>query len=111
MSKNLVLESTRPLIENPSHVRIDKSAVETAAQNFAQEELEIPGWEAPVFLENTDNHTIDFLFLGNAINFAYTNFDFWFFISYINTDLKNCALQRERNREEVLFNWRGCKYV
>ena len=75
MGENKVLESTRFLIEDPEYVFIDKSKLEEVAERFAQEELIIPSWESPVMLDGMGTEFIDFVFLGNSINFAYTDFE------------------------------------
>lgn len=72
--KNKVLESTRFLIESPEHVHIDEEQVDKTAKRFSQEELSIPPWDLPIYMSGTSKHVIDFFFLANSINFAYTDF-------------------------------------
>lgn len=74
MGENKVLESTKVLVENPKYVFIDKSKLEEVAERFSREELTIPSWDAPVYLEGKSNEVIDFFLLGDSINFAYTDF-------------------------------------
>lgn len=61
-------------------VRIDDGAVRSVADEWADEAFETPGWRAPVFPDESDPGTsvadvIDFLFLGNAVNFAFRDFE------------------------------------
>jgi hypothetical protein len=72
---NQVLESTRFLVENPQYVFIDRKKLEETAKRFAGQELIIPSWNLPVFMEGKSEEVIDFFFLGNTINFAYMDFD------------------------------------
>lgn len=72
--RNEVLDSTRFLVESPKYVFINKDKLEETAQRFAKEELKIPNWELPVNLEGKTKEVIDFFFLGDSINFAYTDF-------------------------------------
>ena len=75
MGENTVLESTRFLIEDPDYVFINQDKLKETAERFSQEELIIPSWEDPISLEGTGPEVIDFMFLGNSINFAYTDFE------------------------------------
>ncbi len=72
---NLVLESTRGLIENPTYVKINTDKVKEVAERFSQDNMEIPKWDALVFPDAKDKSTIDFLLLANTINFAFTDFE------------------------------------
>ena len=73
---NNVLESTRFLVEHPKYVFINNHKVKEVAKEFAKEELKIPRWDAPVFPETDDIETIvDFLCVGNLVNFAFTDFE------------------------------------
>lgn len=74
MGNNPVLESTKFLINNPKHVFIDYSKLTEIAKIFAEQELELPKWDLPVHTSEKDNNTIDFFFLQNSINFAFTDF-------------------------------------
>jgi hypothetical protein len=38
-------------------------------------DFSIPSWDAPVFLDGKDSSVVDFLFLGNSINFAFRDFE------------------------------------
>ncbi len=74
MSPNPVLKSVKPVVEQSQHVSINHDKLKEAARRYATEDLIIPDWNAPVFPSVTNKDTIDFLFLGNSINFAYTDF-------------------------------------
>jgi len=75
LGENKVLETTGRIIADPQYVTIDSERLDEVAQRFAQEDLIIPSWDAPVFPEKSDEKTIDFFMLGNSINFAFTHFD------------------------------------
>ncbi|MBN2052538.1 hypothetical protein JW756_03470 [Candidatus Woesearchaeota archaeon] len=71
---NTVLDSTRFLVENPQYVFIYRDNLEETATKWAAEKLEIPAWTLPVFMGGKSREVIDFFFLGNTINFCYTDF-------------------------------------
>ncbi|MCR4327186.1 MAG: queuosine salvage family protein [Nanoarchaeota archaeon] len=73
--ENKVLETTKLIIENPKYVFINNKNVEELAEKWSKENLEIPGWEMPVYLSGKTEEVIDSFFLGDSINFAYTDFD------------------------------------
>ena len=75
MTKNTVLESTKPLIESPQYVFINKERLEDVAKRWSQEDLQVPSWEEPVFLGGAFVDMVDSFMLGNAINFAYVDFN------------------------------------
>jgi len=74
-NQNPVLESTRLLIESPRYVHINEAIISQTAHKFAQEELELPKWDAPVYPKKNNKQLIDFVLLANSINFAFTDFD------------------------------------
>lgn len=72
---NLVLETTKVLMENPKYVTVCESKLEEIAKKFSKEPLFIPSWNGPVFLKGRTEEVIDFFMLANSINFAYTDFE------------------------------------
>jgi len=75
MGYNSVLDSTRFLVEMPEHVFINNKKLEEVAQRFAGEDLPLASWDAPVYPSENNNELIDFVFLANSINFAFTDFE------------------------------------
>lgn len=71
---NPYTESLRPVWDNPTSVFVDQERLEVVAQGLAAESLRIPSWNDPVFLSQDDERLVDFLGVGNAINFAFTDF-------------------------------------
>lgn len=71
---NRVLASTEQLAKNSEFVFVNSEVLDVVAKRFAGEDLKIPFWDAPVFLDGSDNDVFDFFLVGNAINFAYTDF-------------------------------------
>ncbi len=47
----------------------------TYVDSLGDKNLGLPDWKLPVFLEGNDGKTIDYFFLGNAINFAFNDFE------------------------------------
>lgn len=73
--KNPVLPTTKEITSNPKYVTIDTQKIDILAEKYAQEELPLPNWDAPVFLPDTNFDTIDFFFAANSINFLFTDFE------------------------------------
>lgn len=71
---NAVLQSTELLTLNPEYVFINNDKVAQIAQQWAQEEFLAPDWSAPVFPDELTPQTVEFFLLGNALNFAFTDF-------------------------------------
>jgi hypothetical protein len=71
---NPYTESLRPIWDNPRCVHLDDKALGHVAEQIATQDLPIPNWRNPVFPEN-DVEFVDFIGLGNAINFAFTDFE------------------------------------
>lgn len=74
MGENPVLQSTNRLAEAAHYIQIHYKKLAETAQMFTQEELKIPTWEEPAYLEGKDERIIDFFLLGNSMNFAFTDF-------------------------------------
>ncbi len=54
-------------------VKINIEKLDEYAQIWAQEDLPIPDWRMPVYLEADDNAFIQFLGIGNALNYCFSN--------------------------------------
>ncbi len=74
MTTNPVLESTKILIENPEYVFINNQKIEQLAKKWSKLNLKRTSWNNPVFPKENSKETIDFFFLINTINFAFTDF-------------------------------------
>lgn len=79
-SRNPVRTSVARLVPHLRHVTIDATAIDATAAELATDEFELPAWRAPVFPDERTQGTtaadvVDFLFVGNAINFAFRDFE------------------------------------
>lgn len=74
-SRSPVLLSLEPVIAESRDVRTVPDRVEAAADWMAYEGFGPPVSPFPLPWDATDEETIDFLFVGSCINFAYTDFD------------------------------------
>lgn len=72
--ENPVLESTKGIYENSKHIKVNKDQIIKISEQFAKEDLVIPEWNDPVFLDTNWWEVVDFFFLANSINFAFTDF-------------------------------------
>lgn len=62
------------------YVSINQDRIRSVGDNWADDEFELPEWRLPVFIDESDggttaNDVIDFLFIGNSINFAFRDFN------------------------------------
>lgn len=74
VSKNPFWESLKPIWNSPTCVWVSHTDVIRVANALATEDFTIPSWHEPVFPEK-DEEFFDFIAVGNAINFAFTNFE------------------------------------
>lgn len=63
-----------------NHIIINKNRIDKLAAEWATEEFRLPDWRAPVFPNESEagtsvDNVLDFLFIGNSINFAFRNFN------------------------------------
>lgn len=72
---NPVLKSLKPVIKNSKHVWTIEEKVKEIAPRIAEEELKLPDWNVPVYIEESSKRTVDFIMLFNSINFAFTEFE------------------------------------
>lgn len=68
------------LVPELKFVGIDEGQISTLAAELATEDFVLPRWQAPVFPSTDTNGTtpeniINFLFIGNAINFQFRNYE------------------------------------
>lgn len=75
-----VRTSVRAAVDGLELVEIDSSAVAALAAEWVEASFELPDWRAPVFLDESDPNVtrrdlVDFFFVGNAINFAFRDFE------------------------------------
>lgn len=71
---NPVLGSLKPILKIQKNVQTIEEKVKELAPEIAKEELEMPKWDAPVYIEENSKQTIDFVMIINSINFAFTEF-------------------------------------
>jgi len=69
-----VLESLRPVVENPRHVHTHHDKIVEHAGWLAYEELPVPDFLLPFGLGADRNQTIDFILVSTSINFTFTDF-------------------------------------
>lgn len=74
-SSSPILASSQPVIEASQDVRTNEAAISACAAWMAYEGFGPPTSPFPLPWGTTPVETIDFLFVGNCINFAYTDFD------------------------------------
>jgi len=91
---NPVIKSLEPILKLKKDVETVEDKVKEIAPVIAKEKLELPKWDAPVFLEGNDRTLIDFAMVINSINFAFTEF-------------KNPHKKFEVNQPGFDFNWSG----
>ena len=68
-----MLKTTRPLL-NGLFVRIDDTRILQLAKEWQDQEFKLPTWDLPVYPSGENNEVIDFFFLNDSINFAFTDF-------------------------------------
>jgi hypothetical protein len=74
-SRSPILASNEPVIEASQDVRTNPAAIGACADWMAYEGFGPPTSPFPIPWGTTPHETIDFLLVGNCINFAYTDFD------------------------------------
>lgn len=73
--ENPFVASLRPLLARPRHVLLNEGALSILARQIAQDEFSVPCWREGVFPGPDDETYINFIGVGNAINFAFTDFE------------------------------------
>jgi hypothetical protein len=74
-SMHPVLGTLEPVIAGARHVRLDQDRIRDVAGWMAYEGLGMPSFRSPLVPEGNDRDTMDFIFLTNTINFAFTDFE------------------------------------
>ena len=69
-----VLLGAQSVASESKNVRINHDKAEEISQKYSKEDLQLPVWDAPVFPEKSNDEAIDFILLGNSINFAFNDF-------------------------------------
>jgi Queuosine salvage protein len=72
---NPLLSSLCPVWNEPTVVFLDVDRLRRLAEELAGEHLVVPSWREVVFPIEDSETFIDFIGVGNAINFAFTAFD------------------------------------
>jgi hypothetical protein len=72
---NPVLDSLSPILDQSRYVFVDKEKIKELAPKLAEQDMPIPDWSFPAYIEEDSTHTIEMFFLANSINFAYTDFE------------------------------------
>jgi Queuosine salvage protein len=71
---NPFIPTLEPVWDSPTCVWLNPEATTTTAARIALEEFPMPAWREAVFPED-DTVFLDFIGVGNAINFAFTDFE------------------------------------
>jgi len=71
---NPFMPTLQPVWESPTCVWVNPEAITTTAARIALDEFPMPAWREPVFPDD-DALFLDFIGVGNAINFAFTDFE------------------------------------
>jgi hypothetical protein len=72
---NPFVTSLRPLLVRPRHVLLNERALLVLGKRIAQERFSVPSWRESVFPQTDDEIFVNFIGVGNAINFAFTDFE------------------------------------
>jgi hypothetical protein len=80
LQRTPVRDSVREFVSYLEHIDINTKRIAEVADDWADDTFELPQWRAPVFPDETDADTtvddvIDFVFVGNCLNFAFRQFD------------------------------------
>ncbi|HVE14905.1 MAG TPA: queuosine salvage family protein [Elusimicrobiota bacterium] len=70
-SGNPVLPSVLPVLRAAPQVRVRRDKIAEVAARIEDKDLRPSPWRFPVFIDEDSERTIDFFFLGNALNFKY----------------------------------------
>lgn len=71
---NPLLSSLSAVWTNPTKVFLDMEKLRSLAAEIARNEFIVPSWREPVFPKEDSEAFIDFVGVGNSINFAFTDF-------------------------------------
>ena len=72
---NPVLESLKPVLENPKYVSIDYEKLEALAEALGNsgnlEDFQLPTWRSPAIIEEDSERTIEYFLVANTLNFKF----------------------------------------
>jgi hypothetical protein len=60
-------------VEDIDHVSIEKDNIDNVCDKLSNMETDVPKWDAPVFPDSDSEDFVDFLALGNSINFCFND--------------------------------------
>src|SRR5882724_10022677 len=72
---NPYLRSLTPIWNQPTCVFVDKDKLLSYAAEISADDFPVPEWREPVFPKSDDEVFVNFIGVGNAINFAFSDFD------------------------------------
>ena len=72
---NPFVQSLLSVWDHPTRVFLDHEALADMARTLARATLVVPCWRDPVFPEADDTMFVNFIGVGNAINFGFTDFE------------------------------------
>lgn len=72
---NPFINTLAPIWRSPTCVYLDEEVLNRVAAEIALEDMPIPSWYDPVFPADNNEIFINFIGVGNAINFAFTDFN------------------------------------
>ena len=78
MIRNPVRTAAKEVVSVSNDVSVNEARAQELADDLSRDELRLPAWELPVFLhehEAPQRDVVNFLFLGNTINFAFRDFE------------------------------------
>jgi hypothetical protein len=71
---NPFLSTLQPIWESPTCVWLNEDVLSKLGNQWERESLSIPAWREPVFPQEDSATFVNFLGVGNSINFAFTDF-------------------------------------
>jgi hypothetical protein len=69
------LNSLTPIWKQPTCVFVERKKLARFASEIAREDFPVPDWRGPTFPSSDDEVFVNFIGVGNAINFAFSDFD------------------------------------
>jgi Potential Queuosine, Q, salvage protein family len=72
---NPYLSSLRPIWNQPTCVFVERDKLTSFAAEIATEGFPVPEWRGPTFPRTDDDVFVNFIGVGNSINFAFSDFD------------------------------------
>ncbi len=73
--RDALFDAAEAIVLTASDVEVNYQRLFELSREWAPRSMVLPKWDMPpVFLDKADNNTVDFMILGNCINFAFTDF-------------------------------------